>query len=611
MTRVIDDDNGKGKGFPLAGLPLVALVSLAGVAVYLLILTGRTTTGREEDAFFAQEGIPVPGVDVRVREGAGSRSMEKLPKLCIIVPVGDWPMKAPRDMQVMKEIIRIYGTKSTLKFLISERSWDAAESEDDSISSRVVSVNTARSKEGTWELVWRGLHQVFSTHALSFEWFAIVQLNSLVVIPHLQAYLSYLDPSTAYYIGHVQGLEEWGREGVLYNNEHAIILSQSALRLLAIRISHIKDKTGLSTSGDFACIDISGYQYDKRLGGCLREVGIEPMDTRDSNGRQRFLVTRPRKREEFQKSSAYPMSFGSLHGVQDVQSLEYFTLKQPIQDSFHGVEMPTAKAFRIPSGSSDLQMDSDGNSPSAPNHHKIGAWIDSGASPPCLKKKSKECECNMDLPKRFTGVSHNGSPPCSQGSSLKHDSVCGIRCGKDKGSNQGLARCFNGWVVYPELNCVNSDEEMCIVPEEPPFTIFDPKPKSQLANRQSLTVTCADGYRLAGGRNIGYSKCYKGSIGVSHCGKCGEWTIEVKGSKYDLGGWDKIKFNGVSTDTFQVTGVAAGSEQDPNKNCGEFSLPEQLILQEKSSGKLVTGLSCSNNAIDIKKTTFKPTGVCS
>eukprot|EP00954_Amorphochlora_amoebiformis_P005960 469075-Amorphochlora_amoeboformis.AAC.1 len=36
-------------------------------------------------------------------------------------------MKAPRDMQVMKEIIRIYGTKSTLKFLISERSWDAAE----------------------------------------------------------------------------------------------------------------------------------------------------------------------------------------------------------------------------------------------------------------------------------------------------------------------------------------------------------------------------------------------------------------------------------------------------------------------------------------------------
>eukprot|EP00954_Amorphochlora_amoebiformis_P000110 9712-Amorphochlora_amoeboformis.AAC.1 len=90
MTRVIDDDNGKGKGFPLAGLPLVALVSLAGVAVYLLILTGRTTTGREEDAFFAQEGIPVPGVDVRVREGAGSRSMEKLPKLCIIVPVGDW-----------------------------------------------------------------------------------------------------------------------------------------------------------------------------------------------------------------------------------------------------------------------------------------------------------------------------------------------------------------------------------------------------------------------------------------------------------------------------------------------------------------------------------------
>jgi len=576
---------------------MIVGVSVLGVALLWFFIMLDADPPGGGGAFNDMDNIPPPRIDTRmIRAHSGARSVDNPPTIMLVIPLLKWPIRKPRDKQLVSEVLRVFGPKNEVKFLVSEKDYERDRQGGlENIEGHVVPIDTRYADGNEWELTWRGLKRIAEVDLLKAEWFAVADINSMVVTTNLAAYVSYLDPSKPYYLGHVRGLDEWNAYGVLYNSPSAYVLSQGALRLLAIRMSASNFK-GVFGGGAYSCVDAAGPQAGKRLGTCLREVGVEPLETRDSQGRQRFLLYRPSNRNEYKKCAPYPLSFANLADVQQYQTLEYYTLKQPYKDAFKGVEPPNGQPFR------HTNADANGNNPSLGASREVGSWLRSDEAPACLSG-SGSCDCAIRLPSGFEGGT------CREGETVRHGATCEVRCkGKD---STATATCHNGWLVLPPLRCTQDDQAVCTVRAPDDKSIFNPKQGSLIASKGSVKVTCKEGYRLPGGKEQGSYMCFRGEISFGQlCSKCGTWTIKVKGKRYQNPGWEKITFNGVASDVFEVTGVATGSEQDPVKNCGQFGQPEQLILQEKATSTLVTALSCSNQEIDVIDSHFVESDRC-
>jgi len=400
----------------------------------------------------------------------------------------------------------------------------------------------------------------------------------------------------------VRGLNTWNSEGILYNDKAAYMLNKRALRLLYFRLTAIREDVDGSGGGEYVCQNAPGEFEEKRIAACLKDVGVIPMETRDKEGRQRFILSRPRNRDEFKNCSPYPLSFGQIYNVQDYQTMEYYTLKQPYMDAHIGIEAPTGVAFRI-SGQAHLSMDEHGDNPNLDK--KTGAWLHSTAAPKCLKNSFQRCPCTVRLPKGLEGGDVS-SGMCTDGGSLGDGESCLVSCAGGRSASK--ATCNDGVLVFPPLKCEIQDQQICTVPQLPPHTIYSKKPGDYVASKEKLTVTCEKGFRLTGGKEQQSFACFQGELSLgSGCQRCGKWTIKVKGARYQLKGWDKIKFNGAKTDNFEVNGVTTGSKEDPVKNCQEFGHPEQLLLQEKLSQTTVLALSCSNQEIFVDEAVFDET----
>eukprot|EP00468_Gymnochlora_sp_CCMP2014_P011645 CAMPEP_0167754810 /NCGR_PEP_ID=MMETSP0110_2-20121227/8478_1 /TAXON_ID=629695 /ORGANISM="Gymnochlora sp., Strain CCMP2014" /LENGTH=592 /DNA_ID=CAMNT_0007640733 /DNA_START=102 /DNA_END=1880 /DNA_ORIENTATION=- len=590
-------------------MTLLMLTLLGSVVIWYGLYNNGPTMGSDA----ALDDIPVPGVFMDTQ---AERSVDSPPKMMILVPMEKWPLRSSREKQIVGEILRIFQPRATLKFVVCLRAFEKfPKSSIEGLSEAVITVNCRLESSFLWELTWRGLKKVAQHSVIAADWFAVMPVHSFVVTTNLAAYASYLDPTEPYYLGHVKGLDTWTKEGILYNDKSAYVLSRGALRKLYLRLQDPEFDNPKRGSSLFQCRDSGGTKVGIKIGTCLREIGIEPLETRDSTGKQRFLESPPKKRAEFKKSSAYPISFGMLGDVQAYQSMEYFTIRQPYIDAFHGVEPPSGRPFRI-IGSESLSMDGDGNNPTvveADSSRAVGGWLQTSQAHRCLSDVSHACTCDVNfsrLPKGLKGQSISSTSACTGGSTVSHGKSCGVACSRN-GNVRGIAKCFDGILVLPEITCDSEAADPCQIPLAPANTVYEPSSGS-IASGKEITATCSPGYSLSGGKKSRKFQCYRGEIAFGPgCQRCGEWNIMTKGSKYQLKTFKDIKFTGVASDEFEVTAVATGSSQDPLKNCGQYAIAEQLILQEKSTSVLVSGLSCNNQEIHVVKTTFKETGKCS
>ena len=113
---------------------------------------------------------------------------------------------------------------------------------------------------------------------MKFDWFLKVQINTFVVMENLRYFVSSLDPSVPFYLGHTLS-STWGMS---YNSEDAgILMSRGAVMQLQKALAK-----GVCTADGSSNSDIE-------LGRCLAKISIYPQDTRDANGHARFLPFDP------------------------------------------------------------------------------------------------------------------------------------------------------------------------------------------------------------------------------------------------------------------------------------------------------------------------------
>eukprot|EP00471_Norrisiella_sphaerica_P001957 CAMPEP_0184481572 /NCGR_PEP_ID=MMETSP0113_2-20130426/3123_1 /TAXON_ID=91329 /ORGANISM="Norrisiella sphaerica, Strain BC52" /LENGTH=566 /DNA_ID=CAMNT_0026860769 /DNA_START=231 /DNA_END=1931 /DNA_ORIENTATION=+ len=546
------------------------------------------------------------------------RSVSTAPGVMVMVLIPEWPLRKSRDRLFVSEIIRIYSPKvSQLRFVVSEKDFERnSKSDIENLERYLMPVKSLMGNYNTWSLTWRGWIKAAEIYLNSADVFVMMQLNSITVPTNLAAFVSYLDTEHPYYLGNVRGLDTWNTHGVLYNDKSAYALTRGAVRLVAMRLASLDSQQSPATS-DFSCQDSPGANEDKHLATCLKSVGVLPLETRDSMGRERFLLTSPRVRDHFKTAAPYAITFSEIKDVQEYQTLEYYTLKQPYADPFIGLEPPSGSVFRV-QGRPDLPMDNEGNNPNLLNGVHTGQWLTSPEAPGCLTKPTSgavpgitplvpvNCPCAIRLANGLKGADIDG---CVQGNQIQDGDTCKVMCSEGKTPSE--AKCSNGILLIPPLKCEDNDDQLCVIPTPPDHTKFLPNPGSYIASKEALQISCEPGYRLPGGLEFTTQECYRGGISYGSCKKCGIWSIKLKGRRYQLPGWDKVSFKGVATDEFEVNAVTTGSKEDPVKNCNQYGIGEQLILQEKGSQTLVVALSCNNQAIDVISVDFRESPWCS
>jgi len=133
-------------------------------------------------------------------------------------------------------------------------------------------------------VIWREMahiyilkFQISNNYLNDYDWFLTTERNSYVILENLRYYLSVYDPSQLHYIGLISD----SFLSASYNLHTAgIVLSSGSLRKLH------------NTFIQGHCAE-SSSKGDQELGRCLADIGIYPVDTRDNEGRSRFLPYDP------------------------------------------------------------------------------------------------------------------------------------------------------------------------------------------------------------------------------------------------------------------------------------------------------------------------------
>ncbi|XP_045612202.2 glycoprotein-N-acetylgalactosamine 3-beta-galactosyltransferase 1 [Procambarus clarkii] len=187
---------------------------------------------------------------------------------------------------------------------------------------RILLTPGARSYDQLWDKVTQGFQWAYG-HREEFDWVVKADDDTFLVVEHLQAALSALDPDQPLASG--VHLRTWETGKTYLNGGAGYVLSRGAVTRLV--------EEGLQAR---ACKDNLelGLNEDVNMASCLSFVGVELLDSRDSAGRQRFHVYPPQQlidpRQEnsffhlwLKKISIYPYKFGYSELSEEVISFHY------------------------------------------------------------------------------------------------------------------------------------------------------------------------------------------------------------------------------------------------------------------------------------------------
>ncbi|CAI5448537.1 unnamed protein product [Caenorhabditis angaria] len=135
--------------------------------------------------------------------------------------------------------------------------------------------------ESYYKLFWKtrlALLYVYKYVSKDFDWYFKGDDDTYLIVENLQKYLATLDPRKPYFIGYRLSR----RTSTGYNaGGSGYVMSREAMRIFSEKLFHDKIACPYHEWEDFA------------IARCLASVGILPLDSRDEQGRQRFLPWRP------------------------------------------------------------------------------------------------------------------------------------------------------------------------------------------------------------------------------------------------------------------------------------------------------------------------------
>nr|XP_057903119.1 glycoprotein-N-acetylgalactosamine 3-beta-galactosyltransferase 1 [Doryrhamphus excisus] len=191
-----------------------------------------------------------------------------------------------------------------------------------------VELNVSEGRENLFRKTIQAFHHIHQHHLNDADWFLKADDDTYVIVENLRRMVSQLDSEEPLYLG--RRFRPFVGQGYMSGGA-GYVLSKEALRRF-IR--------GFATG---ACTPYSSTE-DLSLGKCMEAMKVEPVDTRDGNGRhtfhpfppERYLVVQTQKKPWHLLYEYYPPIQGpgccsdfavSFHYIYDVQLylLEYLT----------------------------------------------------------------------------------------------------------------------------------------------------------------------------------------------------------------------------------------------------------------------------------------------
>ncbi|KAG0704426.1 Glycoprotein-N-acetylgalactosamine 3-beta-galactosyltransferase 1 [Chionoecetes opilio] len=186
----------------------------------------------------------------------------------------------------------------------------------------VVLTPGAATYEQLWEKVMQGFQWAYKSIG-DFDWVVKADDDSFILLENLKAAVLGLDPDVPAAAG--VHLRTWETGETYLNGGASYVLSRGAVRVLVE-----KGITGGRCQKDLQL----GIQEDVNIAACLDLLGVVFLDSRDSEGRQRFHIYPPQElvdpRSEtdlrhlwLKRISIYPYKFGYKELSDEVISFHY------------------------------------------------------------------------------------------------------------------------------------------------------------------------------------------------------------------------------------------------------------------------------------------------
>ncbi|XP_063709185.1 glycoprotein-N-acetylgalactosamine 3-beta-galactosyltransferase 1-like [Culicoides brevitarsis] len=182
-----------------------------------------------------------------------------------------WIMSNPKNLKKQKAVFETWGKRCN-KFLIM--------SSEKAENLPVVALPVKEGRKNLWAKTKEAFKYVYKNHLDDADWFLKADDDTYVILENLRAFLYQHDTNDPIYFGcHLKGKVEQG-----FNSGGAgYVLSKEALKRFIKEALPNSEKCRKHPNG----------AEDVTMGKCLQNVGVKVGDTRDKEGKSRFLPMKP------------------------------------------------------------------------------------------------------------------------------------------------------------------------------------------------------------------------------------------------------------------------------------------------------------------------------
>ncbi|XP_013115382.2 glycoprotein-N-acetylgalactosamine 3-beta-galactosyltransferase 1 [Stomoxys calcitrans] len=195
-----------------------------------------------------------------------------------------WIMTNPNNHQTKAiHILRTWGRRCHKLLFMSSQ-------EDEQLHTIPLPVEEGR--QHLWDKTNLALKYIYDHHFNDAEWFLKADDDTYVIMENLRYFLYPYPPEAPIYFG--CKLMQFVRQGYMSGGA-GYVLSKSALEQFATK----------AFNNNQVCNN-TYKEEDLQLGECLANIGVMAGDSRDAEGKERFIPLRPRDIIPYSKSNWYP-----------------------------------------------------------------------------------------------------------------------------------------------------------------------------------------------------------------------------------------------------------------------------------------------------------------
>ncbi|XP_071484225.1 glycoprotein-N-acetylgalactosamine 3-beta-galactosyltransferase 1-like [Diadema antillarum] len=255
----------------IAFLSGVAVMRLVTIALTHQMITDAKSVVRKQVSDFRD---PLRDTDTRVFSPASAiRNNRTKSPLDLKPPVRVlcWIMTSPATLHYRAEVVAMTWARRCRPSLFM------SSQENTTFPGKVVALNMSEGRQHLWAKTRRAFSYIYDHHINDADWFFKADDDTYLIHENLVEFLSDKDPTIPVWYGH--HFVPYAKNGYMSGGAGYVLSKEAVVRL-------VRDGVNNRTM----CYDEAAQiPEDAALGICLGKLGVLPGDSRDEQGRMRFI----------------------------------------------------------------------------------------------------------------------------------------------------------------------------------------------------------------------------------------------------------------------------------------------------------------------------------